>query len=299
MFIPDKTNIVSDFSVDGIYYKITSAQAPFTVELVTIDYDKSCGNVIIPEAVNYENTTYTVTSIAKSAFLSGMASVSIPQGINNIGDYAFYGCSNLSNIKCEVTTPPTVGASTFDSYRAKLEVVDGCGLLYNGAEYWNKFYNEQFLVDGIYYGLLSETEVCVISNNVSMYSGDITIPESITIEGNTLKVIGIGENAFMGCSGLISIEIPAGVTSIGNYAFCGCSGLTSIEIPAGVTSIGNYAFMGCSGLTSIEIPAGVTSIGDYAFYSCSGLNGRLDLLESIKILENMHLIIRLIKNVIY
>ena len=84
-------------------------------------------------------------------------------------------------------------------------------------------------------------------------------------------VTSIGESAFYGCSGLKSIEIPAGVTSIGSEAFSGCSGLKSIEIPAGVTSIRHAAFFGCSGLTSIEIPAGVTSIGYLAFYGCSGL----------------------------
>ena len=64
----------------------------------------------------------------------------------------------------------------------------------------------------------------------------------------------------------ISEEINGiAVTSIGYRAFTGCSGLTSIEIPAGVTEIGEYAFEWCRGLTSIEIPAGVTSIGGVHF----------------------------------
>ena len=81
----------------------------------------------------------------------------------------------------------------------------------------------------------------------------------------------LGDEAFLGCSGLTSLTIPSGVTSIGDEAFLGCSGLTSLTIPSGVTSIGNYAFEGCSGLTSLTIPSGVTSIGVYAFYGCSGL----------------------------
>ena len=102
---------------------------------------------------------------------------------------------------------------------------------------------------------------------------DASAKEAIEIpkEIKGIAVTSIGSKAFYWCSGLTSIEIPAGVTSIGEYAFSGCSRLTSIKIPAGVTSIGEYAFSGCSGLTSIEIPAGVTSIGDSAFRSCSGL----------------------------
>ena len=102
---------------------------------------------------------------------------------------------------------------------------------------------------------------------------DASAKEAIEIpkEIKGIAVTSIGSKAFYWCSGLTSIEIPAGVTSIGEYAFSGCSRLTSIKIPAGVTSIGDSAFSGCSGLTSIEIPAGVTSIGDSAFRSCSGL----------------------------
>ena len=102
---------------------------------------------------------------------------------------------------------------------------------------------------------------------------DASAKEAIEIpkEIKGIAVTSIGSKAFYWCSGLTSIEIPAGVTSIGEYAFSGCSRLTSIKIPAGVTSIGEYAFSGCSGLKSIEIPAGVTSIGDSVFRSCSGL----------------------------
>ena len=58
---------------------------------------------------------------------------------------------------------------------------------------------------------------------------------------------------------------------IGIYAFYDCSGLTSLNLPAGITSIGNQAFQFCSGLTSLTLPADITSIGDEAFQGCSGL----------------------------
>ena len=94
----------------------------------------------------------------------------------------------------------------------------------------------------------------------------------------------IGNDAFAGCSGLTSIEIPDSVTSIGYYAFSGCSGLTSVTIGNSVTSIGNYAFSGCSGLTSIEIPDSVTSIGNSAFED-SGL-GSITIPDSVTSIGN-------------
>ena len=81
----------------------------------------------------------------------------------------------------------------------------------------------------------------------------------------------IGSYAFQGCSGLTSLNLPAGITSIGSYAFQGCSGLTSLTLPDGITWIGDDAFRDCSGLTSLNLPDGITSIGDRAFKGCSGL----------------------------
>ena len=82
----------------------------------------------------------------------------------------------------------------------------------------------------------------------------------------------IGDRAFEGCSGLTSLNLPAGITEIGDRAFMDCSGLTSLTLPAGITEIGYGTFKGCSGLTSLTLPAGITSGIVYgAFEGCSGL----------------------------
>lgn len=68
-----------------------------------------------------------------------------------------------------------------------------------------------------------------------------------------------------------SVTISWGITSIGNNAFLGCTNLSSIEIPNSVTRIGDVAFYTCESLTSIEIPNSVTSLGNSAFAKCSSL----------------------------
>ena len=105
-----------------------------------------------------------------------------------------------------------------------------------------------FKVDGIYYNITSTTDhtVMVTCKNTSYnsYSGDVTIPETVTYDGTYA------------------------ITSIGNLAFHSCTGLTSVTIGDAVESIGNYAFRNCTSLSSITIPEAVESIGTSAFYKC-------------------------------
>ena len=122
-------------------------------------------------------------------------------------------------------------------------------------------------IDGIYYNLI-KNQYAEVTSGDTKYTGEVTIPASITHEGVTYSVTSIRQGAFMNCSDLTSVIIPGSVTTIGNNAFLGCNRLTSITIPNSVTSIGNDAFYGCSGLTSITIPNSVTKIDDHAFSGC-------------------------------
>ena len=124
-------------------------------------------------------------------------------------------------------------------------------------------------IGGIYYDISGTT--ATVTRGEGSYSGNVTIPETINYNGSTYSVTEIGENAFLGCSGLTSITIPNSVTEIRYGAFWGCKGLTSVTIPNSVTSIGSTAFYCCEGLTSITIPNSVTEIGNQAFDICSGL----------------------------
>ncbi len=73
---------------------------------------------------------------------------------------------------------------------------------------------------------------------------------------------------------IISVSLPAGITSISAYAFFE-SNLKEVSLPEGVTTIGASAFMQCQSLRTLELPSTVTSIGANALAYCGALE-RID-----------------------
>ena len=79
---------------------------------------------------------------------------------------------------------------------------------------------ETVCIDGIYYNVLLKAEQAEVTKGTK-YSGDIVIPEKISVDGVECTVISIADNAFYECRDLTSITIPNSVTSIGGSAFPG------------------------------------------------------------------------------
>ena len=126
-------------------------------------------------------------------------------------------------------------------------------------------------VDGIYYNLIIKAKQAEVTSGDIEYSGEVTIPETISYEGVTYNVTSIKDGAFRNCNGLTLATIGNNVTSIGHNAFQTCENLVSVSIPNSVNNIGRYAFDGCKKLTSIALPEGVTSIEYRTFYGCNSL----------------------------
>lgn len=129
----------------------------------------------------------------------------------------------------------------------------------------------EFKFGDLYYRIIDNEAVEIISNQSYKELDSITIPETITYQERKYVVNAIGRNAFYCCAKLTYINIPNSVTSIGELAFYECINLTSVTIPKLVTSIKICTFEGCSRLASVIIPNSIENIGNNAFYGCSSL----------------------------
>ena len=196
-----------------------------------------------------------------------MATVSIGDALENIGDLAFQNCNGLTSITFGISVK-NIGSSAFYGCTGLTSITIPESVITIGS---SAFYGCNSLIS-------------------------INIPDDVK---------SIGDRAFYDCSSLESIYIGASVSNIGYQAFYNCISLTksefanieslckisyasenanplywthsiyindeevtSIDIPDGITSISNYAFYSCDNITSVIIPTDITNIGQYAFSGC-------------------------------
>lgn len=259
-----------DFEKDGIYYAFIYQSDNAVAVTLGMSFetrgslsgllgdafsgnsDKYSGEVVIPSTVTYNNTTYTVTSIANLAFAGchKVTSIVVPESVTAIGKGAFWDCSALTSI----TLPEKLDILGTSSPGSNVDLEEGleCG---DGSS---------VALSAVFYGCSSLTS--------------IVIPEGVK------SITGL---AFADYASLTSVTIPASVKSIEGVAFWNCTGLTSITIPEGVESIGYGAFFGCTKLLNVychaqEVPLTGEGVFDDSIYGCATLSVPAGSLESYK-----------------
>lgn len=245
-----------------------------------------------------------VTKVEDNAFagcktLSAIRFVSGDAPIE-IGEFAFYGCSDL--VYVELETASKVSTYAFGECSSLYEINCGAATVEKGAFYGCKSLN-YLTVESVgegengYLGYL-------FGADGSDYSAEY-VPASLrTVEiFGPCKAIGakafaeckyitsiilhegiqkIDARAFYKCRSLQDIVIPDTCESIGDDAFFACDNLKSVTFGRKTQTIGMQAFMGCRSLTEITMPNRLTEIKPMTFYGCSELT-KVELVNVKKI----------------
>ena len=169
----------------------------------------------------------TVRTIEAHAFNSSfITTVTLPDGLEIIGERAFSNCQDLTT----VTIPRcvySIGTSPFSPSYA----LDGI---------WVDEDNLNFSSDSS--GVLFNKDKTILLSAPNSLSGHYDVPDTVRI---------IDQQAFNCCDKITSINIPKSVTRIEELAFMHCSRLTTIIGCKGITDIGNSAFSLCSALSDV------------------------------------------------
>lgn len=104
--------------IDGLYYSLDEATGTAQVapDLSAHAYNDLGKEVVIPESVTVDETTYAVTSIQNTAFMNNtvLEKITLPSRLSVIGWQAFSGCTSLRTIINERMVPSTVDATVFE-----------------------------------------------------------------------------------------------------------------------------------------------------------------------------------------
>lgn len=208
-----------------------------------------------------------ITTVGREAFetLSNLSSISLPNTLESIGDYAFEGCPIEEIVIPE--SVKSVGKEAF--YNTNIEEI----FIPKTVEKWS----------GAEFMLCRNLKRVFIEEGVEKTSGamfkmcnsliEVSLPVSLkTIDGET----------FMDCTSLQTIDIPKQVEEIAVSSFTGCSELVSVNVHPdnavytstdGVvydkTGQALYIFPG--GKTEYYLPAEVIFVESMTFSSCKKL----------------------------
>ncbi len=261
--IPNSVTSIDEFAFSGCT-SLTSVTIPNSVTSIGVGAFAGCTSLsaITVEAANsfyssVDGILFDKSQTTLNQYPGGKAgSYTIPNSVTSIVNWAFEGCTGLTN----VTIPDSVtsiGDAAFGNCANLANVTIGNSVISIG---YAAFYNCASLTSLTIPNSVTSIGDWVFGNCTGLTS--VTIPNSVT---------GIGVGAFAGCTSLASITIPNSVSTIGRWAFSDCTSLASVTIGNGVTSIGRSAFFGCTSLASITIPNSVTSIGEEALFGCTSL----------------------------
>lgn len=264
-FTTNADNTLTITSYIGGYSAVAIPTSVFGMPITVIGdsafYGAAVTSVIIPEGV---------ANIGPYAFeyCYDLTNATIPGSMTNLGDYAFDECFNLSSVTLEAGLG-SIGYGAFASCSALLNIeLPGTvtnieGWAFNASGLTNIDIDQGVTSIGDQaFAKCSQLQSINVDSQNTFYSS--TNGVLFSQNQTTLLQYPIGNTA-------TNYEMPTSVLNISDNAFSDNTNLISIVLGENVTNIAEAAFEYCTSLANISIPNSVTSLGDYVCYGCSSL----------------------------
>ncbi len=245
------------YLINDICYDLDSGSRTASVAPRTDSEGRSvyAGDIVIPETIEHDGITYTVTSIGAGAFDNShnLLSVIIPNTVTSIGYSAFHYCYNLASpILPESLT--YIGESAFESCESitKMDIPDH--VTYIGKQAFLDCSISELTLGS---SVQTIVEFAFDSNKIT----SIVFPPSVET---------IGQHAFSS-NDLRSVTFNDSPTDIESAAFSDNPNLSHVDLGNNVKSVDGFAFQGAYALESIYFPNSVKYIAGYVCNLCWNL----------------------------
>ena len=278
------------FESDGIVYGITSGQ---TVEVLSNYYLHNTpysGSIVIPQTVEYDGNTYTVTALAETAFESctTMTSLTLPPTIRSIGSHCFYNCT-FTTLQLPDSLRRIDDHAFLYSSISSLHL-PACFEEYDECSFWARNLmsitvdegNPRYRSIGGWLYSKDSLTLCIVPSGET---GAVAVPQFVQY---------LDKMAFGFCSRITAVTLPEGLVSIGDFAFNCCATVDGIVVPSTVTHIGVCPFSYCPQMNNLTIASGnshyvmdglmVYSVGYDTLVSCHKSGTTVTLNPNVKVL---------------
>ena len=273
--------------------KLVNAKLPAGLRTIADNLFRNCRSLAaIPDCGEVE-------SIGSHAFVGTSIRKADLSGVQRIGECAFLGCENLSEVilSDELTEIPN---GLFRKCKSLRTVPSCLGVTRIGKEAFAESGLEQITLGDKITFIGQEAFACcpkltsvVLGDMIrDLSDGAFRDCTALTMISIPAELKSIGEQALRGCSSLETIDFPAGLQMIGYAAFSGtactrvlvpantklsastfsdCIQLQSVQLEEGTQKLPDRTFAGCTALENVQLPNTLRQIGECAFMNCSAL----------------------------
>ncbi|MDO4959945.1 MAG: leucine-rich repeat domain-containing protein [Prevotellaceae bacterium] len=271
----DKTNNIETIVFEGNPVDVGSSAFRYNTKLAKIGKVKSVGASSFSNCSSLESIEITGDDVVDGnafAACSSLKSVTLPNTLTTINQYAFKDCIGLTSIEIP-SNVTSINAEAFRTATNLSKVKISSASVVNPSTPYSETRNL-----GKIFPYATEVDLNLpMDNNNAIGNYAFYGATALKSVIRATKVTEIGANAFKGCTNLVLgddryfINTWGYVQTIGESAFEGCTSLKLDELTKNVTTINAAAFKGCTGLTSLILPEKLESMALDAFDGCTSL----------------------------